>query len=230
MGISNTCTVGVQDGSGAQGLQVAYNQNFLRGNFAVRLTPASWLNASANAGLVPKTRAESINIWLNAAGLGYGNYSATILVQTGDASQPWQTLPVALEVSPIGTWRQVHFGQSENSGLAADTADPDGDGLKNIFEYAFNTDPKAANPFPISYGLTGGHLRITFQRAHPAPADLAYLYEVTENLVSGPWQSGPAFTDESVVDNLDGTETVTVTDLATVPSPEAHYLRVRIGR
>jgi hypothetical protein len=53
---------------------------------------------------------------------------------------------------------------------------------------------------------------------------------VTESLVSGPWQSGPAFTSESAIDNLDGTETVTVTDLAIVPSPEAHYLRVRIGR
>jgi hypothetical protein len=150
------------------------------------------------------------------------------LLQTGDATLPWQTFPVALEVSPIGTWRQAEFGTAENSGVSADNADPDGDRLKNIFEYAFNTDPNVANGSPISYALIGGHLTITFQRPHPAPADLTYFYEVTEDLGAGPWQSGSPFTSETILDNLDGTETVTVTDL--IPGLATHFLRVRIGR
>jgi hypothetical protein len=230
IGISNACTVGVQNANGTQALQVAHNQNYLRGNFSVRLTSASWLDLSSNAGLVPKASTETINISLNAAGLSYGNYSATIGLQTGDASQPWQTLPVALEVSPIATWRQAQFGTAENSGAAADTADPDADGFSSIFEYAFNTNPNTANPSPLAYAIAGNHLTITFRRAHPAPADIAYWYEVTDNLVSGPWQSGPGFISESVLDNLDGTETVTVTDQATIASSTAHYLRVRVAR
>ena len=41
------------------------------------------------------------------------------------------------------------------------------------------------------------------------------MFEVADDLLSGTWQSGPAFTTQSLTDNHDGTETVTVTDNAT---------------
>ena len=102
--------------------------------------------------------------------------------------------------------------------------------MLNIFEYAFNTNPKLLNPSPVAYSLASSHLTIIFQRAHPAPQDITYLFEVADGLLSGIWHSGPAFTTQSVTDNHDGTETVTVTDNAAVPSSAAHYLRLRISR
>jgi hypothetical protein len=72
-------------------------------------------------------------------------------------------------------------------------------------------------------------LTITFKRAHPAPADLSYLFEVTDDLGSGVWNSGPGYTAQTVTDNLDGSETVIVTDLQAVPSRAAHFLRVRVS-
>jgi hypothetical protein len=50
------------------------------------------------------------------------------------------------------------------------------------------------------------------------------MFEVADDLLSGTWQSGPAFTTLTVADNHDGTETVTVTDNATVPSPATRPL------
>jgi hypothetical protein len=50
------------------------------------------------------------------------------------------------------------------------------------------------------------------------------MFEVADDLPSGTWQSGPAFTTLTVADNHDGTETVTVTDNATVPSPATRPL------
>ena len=85
-------------------------------------------------------------------------------------------------------------------------------------------------PPPITFNLVGGHLTISFRRTHPAPADITYLFEVAEDVVLGPWQSGPAFTTETVSDNHDGTETVTVSDNTSVPSLAAYYLRIRISR
>jgi hypothetical protein len=102
--------------------------------------------------------------------------------------------------------------------------------LMNIFEYAFNTNPNVSNAPPVSYSLTADHLRLTFKRTHPAPADLTYLFEVTDDLNSAQWQSGAAFTSQTIADNLDGTETVTVTDLKTISTSAAHYLRIRISR
>jgi hypothetical protein len=227
--VSNACTVGIQNAAGNQGLQVAYNQNYLQTNMCVRLTPNSWLGITASAGLVPRTSAETDNLVLNPGGLAYGSYRATIVARTSDA-QPPMTLPVALDITPIATWRQINFGSAANTGNAADNADPDHDGLSNIFEYAFNTNPNVSNAPPVSFGLEGEHLKLTFKRTHPAPADLTYLFEVTNDLNSGQWELGPAFTSQTITDNLDGTETVTVTDLASISTSPAHYLRIRISR
>ncbi len=229
MATANLCTVGLQNAAANQGLRVAFNQNYLQANFAIRLSPTKWLGLTANAGLLPKSSADVVGVSLNPSGLGYGTYQATALLSTGDASQPLFTLPIALNITPIGTWRQTHFGVADNSGDAADTADPDNDGFINLFEYAFNTDPNISNPSPVSYALVGDHLTVTFKRARPAPADITWLFEVADDLVSGIWQSGPAFTTQNVTDNLDGTETVTVVDNIPISASTSHYLRVRIS-
>ena len=229
VGVSNVCTVGVQNAAGGQGLQLAFNQNYVQNNLCVALSPTPWLGLSANAGLVPKANADTVNVSLNAAGLGYGTYQATLLLATSDSSQSLVSLPVMLSVTAIGTWRQTHFGVANNSGDAADTADPDHDGLINILEYAFNSNPLTNSPSPLTFGFVNGLLTITFKRAHPAPPDIGYVFEVTDNFASGTWHSGPAYTSLAVTDNFDGTETVALTDLAPSSSMPAHYLRVRIS-
>jgi hypothetical protein len=230
MGISNSCTVGLQNAAANAGLQIAYNQGYLQTNFAIRVTPARWFGLSANAGVVPQAYADTVYATFDADGLGYGTNSATLLINTGDPAQPLFSLPVTLSVTPIGTWRQTHFGTAENSGPAADTADPDNEGLINIVEYAFNLDPNVPSANPISFAVAGGHLTLSYDRAQPAPSDLSYLAEVASDLSSGLWQSGPAYTSEAVTDHGDGTATVTVTDLAPIGSISAHYLRIRIAR
>ena len=40
-------------------------------------------------------------------------------------------------------WRALYFGTTVNSGPAADAADPDGDTIPNLLEYALGLDPAA---------------------------------------------------------------------------------------
>jgi len=228
LGVSNACTIGVQNAARNQGTTVAFNQNYLQPDFAVRLTPTPWLGLDGNAAVVPGSASNVVNVAFNPAGLAYGNYTATLLVQTTDTNQPLVALPVSLAITPLATWRQTYFGTAQNSGNAANTADPDGDGLINILEYAFNTDPNVPNPNPISFAQTNNHLTLTFKRTHPAPTDISYVAEVCADLASGNWNSGPGYTSQTVTDNGDGTETVTVTDLAPISSTPAHFLRIRI--
>ena len=229
--ILNSCTIGIQNGAANQALLVAFNQTLIQPNFCIRLTPVSWLQLRVNAGLIPTGHTDSLALTLNPAGLGYGTNRATIVVRTGDPSSSVTTIPVELDVTPIATWRQIYFGNAANSGNSADNADPDGDGLVNLLEYAFNTNPNMANGSPMSsYAIVAGHLTITFKRAHPAPADVSFRDEVADDLVPGLWQSGPAFTTQTVTDNQDGTETVVVTDNQLVGTATAHYLRLRISR
>ncbi len=228
LGVSNACTVGVQNAARTQGTTVAFNQNYLQPNFAVRLTPLAWLGLDGNAAFVPGSASNAVNVLFNPTGLAYGNYAATLLIQTTDTNQPLVALPISLAITPLATWRQTHFGTAQNSGSAANTADPDGDGLINILEYAFDTDPNVPNANPISFTQSGNYLTVTFKRTHPAPTDISYAAEVCTDLVADIWNSGPGYTSQTVTNNGDGTETVTVTDLAPISSTPLHFLRIRI--
>jgi hypothetical protein len=44
-------------------------------------------------------------------------------------------------LTPLESWRMQYFNTSENTGPAADDADPDHDGLTNFTEYAFGLSP-----------------------------------------------------------------------------------------
>ncbi len=228
MAFSNTCTIGVQNSDGTQGTTVAFNQNYLQPAFAVLLTPTPWLRFDGNAGFVPGSASNVVNISFNPAGLSYGSYTAVISVQTTDTNQPQFTLPVSLALTPIATWRQTYFGTAQNSGNAANNADPAHDGIVNILAYAFGLDPLATNPDPISTTRIGNYLAIVFKRPHPAPSDISYVPQVTGNLASGLWSSGPAYTSQTVTDNGNGTETVTVTDLTPINSTKTHFMRIVI--
>ena len=119
---------------------------------------------------------------------------------------------------------------TSNTGAAADGADPDGDGLVNLVEYALGLDPNSADPNPLSFSLAGRRLVLIYKRPHPAPPDITYINEVANTLGSGVWNSSPALITQAVVNNGDGTETVTVTDLADTATTSAHYARVRFTR
>ena len=57
------------------------------------------------------------------------------------------TVTAAPPAVPISQWLRTRFGASANNpALAGDLADPDGDGLQNLIEYAFGRDPLAAGP------------------------------------------------------------------------------------
>jgi hypothetical protein len=126
MGSSNTCSVGLQDAGRDQGLTVVYNQNYLQTNFAVRLSPVSWLNFSSGAGTAAGGGAEEIDLLFNPAALGIGTSQATLLVNTSDPALPVTALPIWFTVlpglpaaprlqplpSPMGSWVFQLQGQS----------------------------------------------------------------------------------------------------------------------
>lgn len=199
-------------------------------SFSLTGPTTTWLSLSSTNGYVPKSNEQIVQLVFNPTGLALGTYNATLIVDTSDSLLPVTNLPVSFTIlSPVNGWRQTHFGTAQNSGNAADTADPDHDGIINILEYAFNTDPNISSANPISFAIVGNHLTVTFKRTHPAPADISYTPQVANDLTSGVWNSGPAFTSQTVTNNGNGTETVVVTDNAAVGSTPARFLRILIA-
>jgi hypothetical protein len=136
---------------------------------------------------------------------------------------------------PIAAWL-ASFGLTGAN--AALNADPDHDGLKNIFEYGFGLNPTnaASVAFPAA-SLNNGYLVLTYRErtggagtvgVDYTAAGLTYTVQVTDDL-AGTWQSSAVLVElvpGSRVDNGDGTETVSVRLKQTLSSATRKFVRL----
>jgi hypothetical protein len=149
------------------------------------------------------------------------------------------SVAITIKDRPWDDWRFNRFTAVElaDDAISGEAADPDGDGLPNLLEYAFHFDPKLADE---SRGFTGAlephpstsadHLVLTFNR-RLAPTDLIYRVEVSSDLLM--WLSGPAVTEEILppVANPDGvTETARVRLLEPASVGNPRFARLRVQR
>lgn len=139
---------------------------------------------------------------------------------------------------PRDVWKQTRFGANAGiPAIAGDTADPDGNGVSNLIEYALGTpalNPSAAVAIPQTT-LTNNALTLTFTR--PATAnDLAYTVQVSDDLVT--WQDGSSyapsgdvitntFTTQISRSTSNGLETISVRD-NTTSSAGKHFIRLKM--
>jgi len=81
-------------------------------------------------------------------------------------------VPVATSTASaaaLDDWRKAYFGTTSNAGEAADTADPDHDGIPNLLEYVTGSYPTMSNGPLLEVAITNSHLAVTFSRAKDAP-------------------------------------------------------------
>ena len=112
---------------------------------------------------------------------------------------------VSTVASPDGAqaaaWRISHFGSAADSGNAADGADPDGDGVSNVFERAYGTSPTVRNApgeGPVS-AAEGGYLVLRYPRSAGVLAGDLNLTAQWNIGLAAPWSS------EGVEDSLEST-------------------------
>jgi hypothetical protein len=133
-------------------------------DYAATSGTLSWANGDANsksfnvAMLNSSQTGTNKTVFLtlsNATGGSYlGSPSTAVLTITNDTTPPPPPPPYVV-------WKSSHFGtDTNNPSVAGDEADPDGDGIPNILEYAFGTDPNVAD---INKPLTGTALSNQFQ-------------------------------------------------------------------
>ena len=85
-------------------------------------------------------------------------------------------------LSALQHWRQTHFGTVANTGDAADSADPDCDGLGNLLEFALaDQDPNAATPGAI---ISTTKAVLEFARNPAAAAEITYIVRFSSDLES----------------------------------------------
>ncbi len=99
----------------------------------------------------------------------------------------------AYEYSPFEAWRGQQFGdEQENESISGASADPDGDGLPNLVEYAFDLDPnepsRAGLPQAVRMPVGNAeYLGVEFRR-RAVPSELTYATAISADF--GAWQPG----------------------------------------
>jgi alpha-tubulin suppressor-like RCC1 family protein/subtilisin family serine protease len=181
----------------------------------------------------------------------------------------WSALPLQVlglrgsspTLSTLGTtdssdsWLLSSFSESAllNDSLVADDADPDGDGIENLLEYALGLDPrvKGISGLPTSrvdllaseaqseslnsqvqlfstptVDLSSGkrYLAYTVNRSDGIRQDIDYIVEVSDDLET--WNSG----DPHTVKVLDTAEVLEVYSATSLDDAPRQFMRLRIQR
>lgn len=146
------------------------------GSFTVRVrdatAPVVAAHANVNAapasasGAIVNYAAASATDAVGVSSITYSQNSGTLFpvgttvvtITARDAANNVGTGTFTVTVAPLTAlqnWRQQYFGNPGNTGNAADNADWDLDGITNIMEFAFGTDPTSGASGPPALQYTG---------------------------------------------------------------------------
>jgi hypothetical protein len=136
---------------------------------------------------------------------------------------------VVIHDRPIDAWRLTNFttGELAVPSISGDLADPDGDGLSNLMEYALGLKPKSADVNALAPRIENGHLTLTYTRCKAA-TDVALILEQSIDLAV--WNSGTNYIQPIGVADQDGIQTITAQAVAPVGSNTESYIRLRATR
>jgi hypothetical protein len=98
-------------------------------------------------------------------------------------------------LSPSDNWKYAYFGKNAtNSAIAGDMADPDGDGVVNLLEYALANDPTVSGQDDgmISGNIVGSQFQLQFHR-NVSASDLTFNAQFADSL-DGPWTNLMTYT------------------------------------
>jgi hypothetical protein len=154
-----------------------------------------------------------------------GGGDANLANNTGN-----DTVTLTAALTPIETWRQLHFGSPENTGLGADENIVANDGMSNLMKYALGINPSTPgiNGAPTAI-REDGLLKFTFTRRRDA-TDVTYLVEGTSDLASD-WTTLYSSAQSAYEGGQNESTPVTVPDNPPAGStPSRRFMRLKVTR
>ena len=170
------------------------------GNYVVPAVPGTWTIHGSPASLhllgylEPATAAQATTT--------SGNVTAVDLLFSSASAQP-----------SYATWKATAgFSESDlaTPAISGETADPDGDGLTNLMEYALGGSPKVADAPAIAPAVdsNGSQIQITFH-CDDSRKDLIYTVQSSTDLSTNSWTDIAQCTGGGLVTPISGRSTVT---------------------
>ncbi len=128
---------------------------------------------------------------------------------------------ITITDSPADNWRLAKFGaDANNPAISGDLVDRDGDGLTNLLEYAFNTDPLSSSVAP-ALSLDGPDFVIIYRR-NDAANDVGFTIRGTTDFTT--------WTDANATEQVQSDDGITSVIRAQIPNPGGpqHFYRIEV--
>ncbi len=93
--------------------------------------------------------------------------------------------------SRLQMWRNVHFGSLESTEDAADSADPDNDGVANLTEFAFGLNPLKPDAAALPQHIVDGSLILLEFTEPDSHMGITYGAEWSPDMSAGSWSALP---------------------------------------
>ena len=145
---------------------------------------------------------------------------------------------VTIKDLPLDAWRFIKFTTADllDDAISGITADAEDDGLNTLLEFAFDSEPKVGDltDEPILAivehpSTLKNHLALVYLRRKDS-TELLYKIDLSDALDTWVEATDADVEEISVVDNLDGTETVVVRSVEELSLKERRFMRVRVVR
>jgi len=96
----NSCTIGFENSTGTDGLQMVYNATYVQNNLAVRIQKGGldWLTENPLSGTISPAGNQNVDLVFNSTGLTAGTYTGKVRITSNDPSTPQRDVKVRLNV------------------------------------------------------------------------------------------------------------------------------------
>ncbi|HEV2694590.1 MAG TPA: FAD-dependent oxidoreductase [Verrucomicrobiae bacterium] len=130
---------------------------------------------------------------------------------------------------PINNWLRANFTTTElgNPLISGDAANPDGDALPNLLEYALGYSPKVSDANPFSTAVTNGAFQMTYPQSKAA-TDVSVAVQWSPNLLN--WYSGTGYVQQINVVDLVTNRVLTVQATTSTMTNGVGFFRLRAAK
>ncbi|MFH1219248.1 MAG: S8 family serine peptidase [Candidatus Eisenbacteria bacterium] len=175
---TNSTTVGTQNSLKTDGLNVAFNTDYVHDNMAIRISKVpQWVTVAPASGTIGASGSLPLSVNFDSEGLLGGYFYASILINSNDPDEPTTTVPVTLhvlgapdiDVSPLAMdFGSLFVGATKTANLVVSNPGTDQVNVSSIVSdnsdftvsiSSFSVPPRGAQTVVVSFRPSVAALR-----------------------------------------------------------------------